>query len=64
MPACSVPVHKYPKIVEMYKEMPMRPDLKKLPLHQDSCIAEDQLLIRQAVPIPLFEQIPVIREIK
>lgn len=64
MPACSVPVHEDPEIVQMYDEKPMRSDLKKLQLHQDSNIAEEQVLIRQAVPIPLYERIPVIQEIK
>lgn len=47
--------HANPHIREMIDELPMRKDLAEMPLDKNAEIAEAQLIIRQAVPIPLHE---------
>ena len=47
--------HHDPRITAMIQELPMRSDLSEMPLAQDTETAEAQLLIRQAVPVPMHE---------
>lgn len=49
--------HHDPEVEEMAKEMPIRKDLAKMELDSDPETAKAQLLIRQAVPIPLHEML-------
>lgn len=49
--------HHDPRITAMIQELPMRSDLAQIPLAQDPETAEAQLLIRQAVPVPLHQQL-------
>lgn len=57
-------LHPDPYIAEMQWEVPLRSDLQEMPLSPDNRIAEDQLIMRWAIPVPLSEQIPLIKRIK
>lgn len=48
-------IHSDPSVIEMATELPMRRDLAKRPLDANRDIAQAQLLMRQAVPLPLHE---------
>lgn len=57
------PTHPDSDIQAMIDERPMRDDLAKMPLSPNPDEARDQLMMRQSVPKPLSEQIPIIRNI-
>ena len=49
--------HSDTSVQNLIDEAPMREDLAELPLHENPTIAISQVLIRQAVPIPISDRI-------